>query len=190
MKRRFFFLLVGVLFSVGVVAAQNDCGDGLPCGRIPWELPVLPPLPSPTIIPTIPVTYVVPTQTPGGPTATPTSVPADGGFDIDVSGINDQFATLQALAAATQPSVLSSGTPVNNDDQMATLTNNSGTFFGYVRGVSEMNLGGLTPIFGFVILSFVTVVGVKVITLLLPVLAVLFGLLRKVISVILDFLPL
>lgn len=192
MKRFLLLLLTTGWLSFGAVYAQDDCGDGLPCGRIPWDLPALPVLPSPTIIPTIPVTYTVPTQTPGGPTATPTPtpIPSGGGFDIDVSGISDQFATLESMAAATQPSIQVSGTPVNSDDQLATLTSNSGTFFGYVRGVSDMNLGGLTPIFGFVIISFLTVVSVKVITLVLPVLAVLFGLLRKVVSVVLDFLPL
>jgi hypothetical protein len=187
MKRTISVLLITALLGAGVMLAQDDCGDGLPCGKIPWDLPKLPAVPSPTIIPTIPITLVPPTQTPGGPTATP--APTDAG-PIDVSGINDQFATLQALAAATQPSIEVSGTPVNTDEQLATLTYNSGTFFGYVRGVSELNLGNLTPIFGFAIVSFLVVVGVKVITLILPVLAALFGLLRKVISVVLDFLPL
>lgn len=188
MKRFLLLLVATTCIGVGFLKAQDNCGDGLPCGRIPWDLPVLPPLPSPTLMPTIAVTLNPPTQTPGGPTATP--APTNAGFDIDVSGINDQFGTLQALAEATEPVIESSGTPVNNQNQLATLTSDSATFFGYVRGVSEINLGNLTPLIGFALLSFVTVIGTKVITLLLPVLSVLFGLLRKVISLVLDFLPL
>jgi len=138
-------------------------------------------------MPTIGVTTIPPTQTPGGATATP--APTSAGFDIDVSGINDQFGTLQALAEATDPVIEVSGTPVSTTDQLTTLTENSGTFFSYVRAVSDIDLGGLTPIIGFVTLSFLTVLGVKVVTLLLPVLSALFGFARKIIGIVLDFLP-
>lgn len=190
-KYRVFILVAAsmLILLVGshLMYAQNDCGDGLPCGKLPWDLPVLPPLPSPTLMPTIGVTTVPPTQTPGGPTATP--APTSVGFDIDVSGINNQFGTLQALAEATDPVVEVSGTPVSNTSQLATLSANSGTFFSYVRAVSEIDLGGMTPLIGFITLSFVTVLGVKVVTLLLPILSALFGFARKIIGVVLDFLP-
>jgi len=186
MKRWRLLSLAALVLGVSVVSA-GECGNGLPCGSIPWPQPNPPQLQSPTPMPTIGITLNPPTQTPGGSTATP--APTEASFDVDVSGINDQFATLQYLAGATQPAVEVSGTPVNNDDHLATLTSDSATFFGYVRGVSEINLGNLTPVIGFALLSFVVVIGTKLVTLLLPVLAVLFGFLRKVISVVLDFLP-
>ena len=185
-KYRVLTLVAAALLMFGLVRA-GECGDGLPCGSIPWPQPNPPQLQSPTPMPTIGVTTIPPTQTPGGATATP--APTTVGFDIDVSGINDQFGTLQALAEATDPVVEVSGTPVSNTGQLATLSANSGTFFGYVRAVSEMDLGGLTPLIGFVTLSFLTVLGVKVVTLLLPILSALFGFARKIIGIVLDFLP-
>lgn len=183
------FTVVALLLFVGVTIthAQNDCGDGLPCGRIPWDLPAFPAVPSPTPMPTIPVTLAPPTPTPGGPTATP--APTNEGFDIDMSGINDQFATLQSLAEATEPVVEVSGTPVAAGEQLTSLAEDSYTFFGYVRGIGELDLGGLTPLLGFIILSFVVVVAVKSITFLLPVLIAIFNFVKSVISLVLDFLP-
>ncbi len=185
--RKLMPLCLLVVLIARVAYAQSDCGNGLPCGSIPWPQPNPPQLQSPTPMPTIGVTLNPPTQTPGGPTATP--APTNAGFEIDTSGISDQFATLQALAEATDPVVMVSGTPLAPTDQYDTLTDNSATFFSYVRAVNEIDLGGLNPIIGFVTVSFLTVLGVKIITLLLPVLATLFGFARKVVGIVLDFLP-
>jgi len=122
-KYRVLILVAASMLIFSVAAAQDDCGDGLPCGRLPWSLPVLPNLPSPTPMPTVGITTVPPTQTPGGPTATPTptTVPPGAGFDIDVGGISDQFATLQGLAEATEQVVMVSGTPVSAGSQLESL---------------------------------------------------------------------
>lgn len=192
-KRTFTLLMASLLtlfWGVSIIRAQDDCGDGLPCGRIPWDLPVLPGLPSPTPMPTSGVTIAPPTQTPSGPTATPIPPTAGaGGFDLDVSGINDQFATLQSMAEATEQVVVVSGTPVSSSEQLDTLAADSYTFFGYVRAVGSLDLGGLTLILGFILTSFIVVVAVKSITFILPVLLALFNFIRSVISVILDFIP-
>lgn len=182
--------ILSVLFSAGagLIRAQNDCGDGLPCGKIPWDLPVLPGVPSPTPMPTIAVTLVAPTQTPGGPTATP--APTNAGFDIDVSGINDQFATLQSVAAATPIGVEIEGTPFSAEDQINEMATGGYEFFGYVRAVSSLDLGGLTPFLTFLIVSLVTVISVKTITFIMPVLLMLFNFIRNIIGIVLDFLPL
>lgn len=72
MKR--FVLLVGLFLLSSVTLAQGDCGNGLPCGPLPWDLPVFPNLQSPT-----PITGEVdadPNQTPSATftaTATPTA---------------------------------------------------------------------------------------------------------------------
>ena len=183
--RALLFTFISLILFRLVLA--GDCGNGLPCGSIPWPQPNPPQLQSPTPMPTIGVTINPPTQTPGGPTATP--APTQVSFDIDVSGINDQFATLNALAVATDQMVEVSGTPVTTSNQLSTLTANSGTFFSYVRAVSEIDLGGLTPLIGFVTLSFLTVLTVKIVTLSLPVLSAIFGLARKLVGIVLDFLP-
>lgn len=173
------------LLNAGPVAAQNDCGDGLPCGRIPWGLPVLPTLASPTPMPTIPITINPPTSTPGGPTATP----APTEVSVDTSGLNDQFATLQNLIAATDIPVVVSGTPVSAGDQLDSLASGSYTFFGYVRGVSELDLGGLTPLLTFLIVSLITVIAVKSLTFIMPVLAAIYAFIKSIVDFVLSLLP-
>ena len=185
-KLRAALFLTSLILVVEVVRA-GECGNGLPCGSIPWPQPNPPPLVSPSPMPTIGVTVNPPTATPGGPTATP--APTDVSFDIDVSGINDQFATLQNLAEATEPVILVSGTPVNSGTQLQAVATNSYQFFGYVRGVSELDLGGLTPFLLFIFTSFVVVVSVKSLTFILPVLIALFNFIRGIVSLVLDFLP-
>ena len=73
MRRAILTLLV--LFTVGgVVAAQKDCGDGLPCGKLLWDLPVIPTLASPTPMPTIQITAVQTATT--APTGAASATPA------------------------------------------------------------------------------------------------------------------
>lgn len=188
--KRVLLIALTLSLSVGVAAAQQrECGNGLPCGSIPWPLANPPALTSPTPMPTVGVTAVLPTSTPGGPTATP--IPPTAGFDIDTSGISDQFATLQAMAEATDEPVLVDGTPVSTNEQLTEIVDDSTTFFSYVRGIAEVDLGvGFSPIWGFIFLSFVVVLSVTIFTYILPVLSALFGLIRKIIGIVLDFLPL
>lgn len=189
MKRSLLIALI-LMLSVGVAAAQQrECGNGLPCGSIPWPLGNPPVLTSPTPMPTVGVTAVLPTVTPGGPTPTP--IPPTVGFDIDTSGISDRFATLQAMAEATDEPVLVDGTPVSSTDQLSEMAEDSTTFFSYARALASVDLGtGFSPIWAFGFLTFAIVLGVTIITYILPLLAALFGLIRKVIQVLLDFLPL
>ena len=187
-KYRVLILAAASMLMFSFVRA-GECGDGLPCGSIPWPQPNPPQLQSPTPMPTIGVTTIPPTQTPGGATATPSPAPTSNNFGLDIDGIGQQFATLRALAEATDPVIEVSGTPVSQDDQMTTLTDNSATFFGYVRAVNEIDLGGLTPIIGFVTLSFLTVLGTKAVTLIVPVVMALFGLIKKIISFVISFFP-
>ncbi len=185
-KCRVLILVAASMLTFNFVRA-GECGDGLPCGSIPGPQPNPPQLQSPTPMPTIGVTLNPPTQTPGGPTATP--APTEAGFAIDVGGINDQFGTLQSVVEATDPVVSVSGTPVSANLQLSTLAAGSYTFFGYVRGISELDLGGLTIFLGFAILSFVVVLSVKSITFLLPVLIAIYNFIKGIISIVLDFIP-
>src|SRR5690242_14233759 len=110
MRRAILTLLV--LFTVGgVVAAQKDCGDGLPCGKLLWDLPVIPTLASPTPMPTIQITAVQTATT--APTGAASATPAPTGTLVaDFSNVADQLATLAAVVNATQVPVMNaSGTP-------------------------------------------------------------------------------
>lgn len=175
--------LVLMLAVAGRAIAQKDCGDGLPCGKLYWDLPPLPTLYSPTPMPTIQITAVQ-TSTPA-PTGAASATPAPTGtLQADFSTIGEQFETLQAVVNATNVPVLVSGTPVNPSDQLVALGDDAGTFFGYVRGFSEVSLGGWSPFVALLILSSVVVLGLKSIGFLLPIAAVMFRLIVRIIEVV------
>ena len=118
-----------------------------------------------------------PTPTPSancGPAAVPTS-------PVDISGLADTMATLQAL-------------PVNqvgiaNPQAGVDMYSGTATFFSYVLGIQSINLGILTPVITFIFWSFFTFVGIKVAFILLPIIAALVGVIRRIIQLVLDFLP-
>jgi len=186
-KYRALTLVAASMLIFGIVQA-GECGDGLPCGSIPWPQPNPPQLVSPSPMPTIGVTVNPPTNTPGGPTATPTPtpVPTSAPFSLDLDGLNDQFGTLQAALEATEEVVEVSGTPVTTSGQLDSLADNSFIFFSYVRGIGEADLGGMTPFITFAIISFLTVIAVKSITFILPVLIAIFYFLKGVIDTVLK----
>lgn len=173
-------MLVG---AAGVALAQRDCGDGLPCGKLYWDLPVLPTLFSPTPMPTIQITAVQ-TSTPA-PTGAASATPAPTGtLQADFSQIGNQFSTLQAVVNATSVPVLVSGTPMSPSDQLVELGDDAGTFFGYARGFSEASLGGWSPFIALLVLSSVIVLGIKSLSFILPIAAVLFRLILRIIEVV------
>lgn len=180
MKRAALLVICVLLTLPFLVNAQTVC-NYLPCGPLPWPLPVLPILKSPTPMPTVGIT-AIPT---GAPTATgaPTSTPAPTGTIIsDFSGLGDTIGTLQAQINATPIPLVISGTPVDTNGQLADIASNAGTFFGYVHGLSEANLGGLTPFLTFALISFVTVIGIKALGYILPVLVIIFGIILKIVQ--------
>lgn len=181
-------LLLMASLSAAVVAAQDDCGDGLPCGKLPWDLPYLPVLNSPTPMPTIAVTQVSGDVGAGTPTPTPAPsiTPA-----LELGDFNNQIATLSAVMAATPYTVNDlNGTPVDSNAVYTELGSNAGTFFGYVRSVQSISFGALTPLVGLGFLALVLVISVKLATFFVPLGAAIFGIVRKVVSVVLDFIPL
>jgi hypothetical protein len=142
-----------------------------------------PALPSPTPMPTIQIT-VLPT---GGPTATPgpTNTPAPTGtLFADFSNVGDQLETLAAVVNATSIPVEVNGTPVDPGSELEGMTGDAGTFFGYLRGFSEVNLGGFTPWVGLLILGFVLLVSMKSLGFILPVAAVIFRLILRIVEVV------
>lgn len=190
-----FILMLALLFA-GEANAQSapNCADGYPCQNVPWRLPVLPPLQSPTPIPTIAVT-AVPTATPQ-PSSTPAPSPTGQAAapnplaTLDLANLNGQVATLNAVIQ---------GTPVTLNDAYGAYATPGGpdayttpaaTFISYAKGISTLNFGMLTPLIvaffgGFVLYLTLIVSGV-----VLPIGAALFGVLRRVVTLILDFLPL
>jgi hypothetical protein len=181
--RRATLILLALLLVAGVALAQKDCGDGLPCGKLVWDLPVLSTLASPTPMPTIQITSI-PAST-NVPTGAPSSTPAPTGTLIaDFSNVGDQLNTLSAVVAATDIPVLVSGTPVTGAEQLTQLTTDAGTFFGYLRGVQEVSLGGFMPFITLIITTLIIAIATKSAGFLLPVVAVVFRLILRIVEVI------
>lgn len=183
-----FLLVMLVIFMTRVQAQARDCGNGLPCGPVPWDLPGLPHLIPPTLIPDTSVSVPGPTSAPA-----PTSVPSNL-INLDTSGLNNQVATLNAVIAATPVSVSNLDGSFTNPDMQATrqaeMGQNSGTFFGYVRGLADSNFGVMTPVFFFVLFSFVLTFFTKISSIFLPILVAVFGFVRKIVQLVLEFIPL
>lgn len=176
--------IAAIVTGVTLAAAQDYCGSGLPCGPVPWPVPQLPTLAVPTLIPTqvmtpTPDATATPTPTPTAtftPTITPT--PTAG---IDVQVLMDQLGTLEAVIQAT---------PATDDVDVPTLESGSNVFWGYLKGVIDgLSLGVLTPLFlGFIGIAFMTF-AVELLRFVLPLAAVVFGWLRKIVQLVLDFIP-
>jgi hypothetical protein len=76
------------------------------------------------------------------------------------------------------------GTPVDPADQFEELGENAGSFFGYVRGFSEVSLGGLTQFINFAIFSLVVIISMKSLGWLLPVAGAVFSLILRIVEVV------
>jgi len=135
---------------------------------------------TPTISPTPSATF-----TPGTPTLTPEPTT---GVMTDFTELGNQLATLQSSINSTPVPIMVSGTPVNADSQYVELGLNAGTFFGYVRGFTQANFGGLSTLINFVILAFVTVIGFKSISFILPIAAAIFGIILKIVQFVIRLL--
>lgn len=196
MKRALIVLLM--VLVVNVLRAQDDeCGNGLPCGPIPWPVPVLPDLQSPTPMPTIVITFTItPSMTPS-PTLTHTPTPTDTHtptpatathtprpVDEIESALEDGGALLDATAEAVID-LDNAAFDAGNLDASADLT----LFFGYARGVSSVSFGPFTPFVSLIFVFLLTLLFTHSITFLLPIAAVIIGLIRRIIQLVLDFIP-
>lgn len=187
-------LLIWFTLSPVPVYAQddgNEC-DGLPCGEINWIIPLPPSLNSPTPIPTI---EIVPTNTPEetGETSTPTATPTptatiEPEVTIDFSDIEDQFATIEAIFEET-PEVLNDFDDEPFEIDNSEISSNLGNLIGLMRGLDPSQFGVLTPLFNFAIYSFLFVFFIKIQQYMLPIIAMMFGLLRKLVDFVLSFIP-
>ncbi len=188
--KKLLILLMVLLPGTITALAQKDCGSGLPCGPVPWALPAFPKLTSPTPMPTLAMTPVQPTQVSGAvptPAPNPTSPPLSS---IDTGDIDDQIATMQAIVQQTPMQVLDiNGTPVDTEQTFNQLGSQTGQFFGYARSLSSVSFGSLSPLVAFSLLALMTVIAVKMSTFVFSAMGALFGIIRKVVQLILDFLP-
>lgn len=110
---------------------------------------------------------------------------------IDTSGLSDQLATLGAMANGTPFQIMDlQGTPVDLEAQFAELATPAGLFFGYARGLSEINLGSVTTFIQFAMLTVSIILALTATQFLLPIIATAFGVIRRVAQLVLEFLPL
>lgn len=186
------FLLVVLLMGImAVPAAAQNCGSGLPCGPLPWALPNLPSLESPTPPATVFITSaptesptMTPTPCPTAPCATATPTPTQTS-QFDVGPINDQISTLGAVVNGTPIATIDAARFGDQD-----LGTNAGAFFGYALGLSDIHFGILTSLFTFLLFAIMYMIGIRFVLIMLPLLASILGFIRKLFSLILDFLPL
>jgi len=185
MKQLLICLLVLVAAPL-VASAQTgrDCGSGLPCGPIPWQRITLPRLPSPTPMATLNVD--VNYQPTANPTTPPTGTPG-----LEVGELNDGVATLQSVLAATPfPINNSLGTPVSPSEAIDEVSGDAANFFGFARSVlSPGTFGILWPLVAFSFTALMIVLLVKSSTFLIPAIVATFGLIRKIVDIILGFIP-
>lgn len=178
-------ILVVILLIAQPVAAQGDCGHGLPCGPIPWPLPQLPVLESPTPFETA---VFEATNTPEGPTPTPSVTPTPSNTPeptpaVDTDPIQDSIATLQAMLDTELPEVDA------DLDDTEELTTSAGTFFAYIKAVLGLHLGPLNPLMAFLLFLISWFLGVKIVLFILPFAGLVWGFVRKLIQLILEFIP-
>lgn len=176
--------LLLLLSFPALIYAQDDCGDGLPCGRLPWDLPALPSIPSPTPIPT-----VTPRPDTSGSIGPGTPTPTVRGSDLGANDIANQIATASGYNPTPIPVLNPSGTPENLSADINALRDNTAVVFGYARGLSNMNFGKITPLIGFGVFTFGLIMFIKGWTFLMPIVATLVGLFMRLVSFIMSFLP-
>lgn len=184
-------LLTALLILILAVpaVAQSNCGNGLPCGSLPWDLPQFAPLRSPT-----PLSSGLANP---APTATPNenpSVPSTATPIFDPAQLQGQFSTIQAIIEATPEVTLEAfmpdGTPISEETIIDNMNTNAVSVFSYIKGFSSQTFGVFAPILDFLMFVILFLMG-NVVTQMLLVLAVdIIGLLKRIITFILDFIPL
>lgn len=175
--------LVMPLIPFMLLSPVNQCSNNTPCGDVPWTLPQFPVLASPTPFPTELITVeltATPTATPG--TGTPTAAPPTPTQGVDTELINNQLQTLQAFAAAT-PFDYAPEIPPQN------ITENVSQVMSFGLGLQSANLGVLQPFISIGFFGFFTWLGLRLTFMILPLITGFVGLLRKMIDLLLQFLP-
>jgi hypothetical protein len=174
---------------------RASCQVDLPCGIVPWELPQMPNLVSPSPYPTVlirPTATVTPSQTSTATTATPvvvTATPTSAPTGLDLTQVGGGLATAQGVLDATPFILEINGTPVVIQGAYYDVTVNASTFFSYVRGLAGLDLGVLQPIVSWLLFLSVLTIVVKFSNIILPIATLIFGAVRKIIQIVVDFIP-
>lgn len=110
---------------------------------------------------------------------------------IEVNNINDAFATLSGATNGTLPAVANpSSTPYGLDELLATTEADTDTMFGTTKGMLAADvLGPFAPLGVLAIAVVALVLALKSSTFVLTLLVPLVGIVRRIVSLILDFLP-
>lgn len=184
-------LICLALLIFALPTKAQDCGDGLPCGPIPWTLPNYPVLITPTPLQAGSVATPTPTNTPTAtwtpsPTWTPSMTPTTRAsvtpfFDPDF--IDDHISTAEALIQGTQVPVL--------DHEGEPLEFGSGgdaeTFFAYAKGLATGETFGVyTPFIVLLLTIFGFSFMLAMFSFVLPFAALILGLLIKIIGLIIK----
>jgi hypothetical protein len=181
---------VAVVLMLLVFAGTAAAQCGVPCQPVTWPLPTWPALVSPT--PLAQVSGLVPTYTPTGTitAATPEPTATLTPF-VDAGDVGASLATLEHIVAGTVPPLANpSGTPFTVPDLLATAQYDTSDFWGYSKGIAESNfLGPFAPFATLLLVFLLMMLLIKGSTFLLPIGFALFGVVRKVVSLLLDFLP-
>ncbi|MDX2161176.1 MAG: hypothetical protein SF162_07625 [bacterium] len=178
-------LVAAALLMMGApIALAQECAYGRPCQGVPWRID-LPFLPSPTPAPTQVVTTVPsPTATPG--TVNTQAAPAPTATFISVQGVNDQLATLQSVMNATPVELSSIGFATLSADGLGV---NAGEFMRYVAGLRDIDLRFLNPAIIFAFGAIALTLSTTLIVIFLPIIARIFEWIRRIIQLILQFIP-
>ena len=155
-------------FEIG----ETICGNGLPCGQIPWSLPALEILASPTPY-TTPAASANPEAT-AEVTIEPTAPVAEA---TDFVGALDSAQDF--LTPIATPNL-----GVDASVEYQNVIADSATFFSYVRAIELADFGVLNPLIAaFFTLAVLTLL-LNLALFLLPVLSMIVGVLRKLVQLI------
>lgn len=108
---------------------------------------------------------------------------------FDTDGLLNQIATLQALINETPISIDLSGTPVSVGGAIDSSTGDVIDFFSHVKGVMNLDLGPFRPLAYSAILGVAVKFVIIFIVYAVPVIGFLVGMIRKIYSAIMDFIP-
>lgn len=212
-------VIIAILIAIAPTQSQDDtsdCGNGLPCGPIPWGLPIFPTLQSPTPLGTAtnwigtpftstptytptPTYTLTPTYTPSitptytstpspSPTYTPTTQPTPTPYLTDV-GLELVVGTMSAVNVTPNAVINIQGTTVAQGDIVQLAQDNSSLIFGYIRGIQTGLFGPFESLVVVITIMFFLVVFLFLGEQILTIVAIMYGLVRKVIQLIADILP-
>lgn len=191
-------IVIGLLLPVGAAAAQGCGRDVLnPCGVIPWPLPSIKSISSPTPYQLRPTPTPQPyTNTPSPtPTATntppfvitPTIIAHDDLYDSAGSVVGQANDMIDEFDFDATINLGGDAAPVATT--AAGLAAYSTRFFSYVKGLTLFNFSGTGGVLTWVILALGFVLLVVVTINLIPIVSGIFKVVMRLLELIAQFIP-